>query len=316
MPKLLIIDGNAVMHRSFHAYPPFTDKNEAPIGAVYGFFAMLLKVLATIDPQYLIICFDRPKPTFRKNMYAGYQAKRPKMNDDLSLQMKTVHAAINLIQVPIFEIDGYEADDLIGTLSVQAVNHVDNCDRLEVIVFSGDRDLLQLVNSQVKILAPITGMTKFIIFDEKTVLEKFNILPKQIIDYKALVGDGSDGYPGVTGIGPKTAGELINKYQTLENIYKKLGEINPKIANKLANDAEQAILCKKLATIILDAPVHLNLNQGNLKNFTTEKFTRMFEIYGFNSLKNRLSFFKKSENIPEKKSKLKSLKNENQMSLI
>ena len=312
MEKLLIIDGNHLMHRSFHAYPPFTDSNNNQIGAVYGFFAILIKVIELIKPTHLIICFDRPSPTFRKNMFANYQIKRTKMDDDLVSQMQIIHDALNQLNLPIFEIDGYEADDLIGTLAFQTEKEKD----LETIIFSGDRDLLQLVNSKVKILAPITGVTKFILFDSQTVKEKFGINPNQIIDYKALVGDASDGYPGVAGVGPKTAVELLNRYETIEKIFENINLVPVKIAKKLADSAETCVLCKKLATIVLDAPIHMDLEKADLTNITENKLLEVFDKYGFNSLKNRIFFLKKQVNktITAKPQILK--KNENQMSLI
>ncbi len=304
--KLLIIDGNHLMHRAFHAYPTLTDSQEQPIGAVYGFFSLLLRVIQLTQITHLVICFDRPSPTFRKNMFANYQIKRAKMDDGLATQMVTIHEALNEIGVPIFELDGYEADDLMGTLAYQAAK-----ENIETIIFSGDRDLLQLINERVKILAPVTGVTQFILFDEEKVKEKFGITPIQIIDYKALIGDGSDGYPGVNGIGPKTAVNLINQYPTVEDIFKNLKNIPEKISLKLANGAEIAVLCKKLATILLDVPVHLEIEKADIKNFTKEQFLAVFDKYNFNSLKNRLGYFKKDLEKTNKKTK-----NENQMSLI
>ncbi|TMI79057.1 MAG: DNA polymerase I, partial [Bacteroidetes bacterium] len=188
MKKLLIIDGNAIVHRAFHAYPPLTRGDGKLIGAVYGFFAMLIKMLEEVKPDYLVVTFDRPAPTFRKLLYAGYQAHRPQMADGLSGQITLLHEALELVGIPIFEIDGYEADDLIGTIAYQVKN-------LETIILSGDRDLLQLVNDHTKVLIPIVGITKFTLYDPQQVEEKFGIKPSQFVDYKALVGDASDGYP-------------------------------------------------------------------------------------------------------------------------
>lgn len=285
--RLLIIDGNAILHRAYHALPPLTNKTGEVVNAVYGFFSMLLKIMEEIKPEFLAVCFDRPKPTFRKAMYAGYQAKRPKMADDLSSQIVIVHTALEQIGIPIFEVDGYEADDLIGTLSVQAVEL--NLDQaVEVIIVSGDRDLLQLVNHKVKMLAPITGISNMILFDSAKVQEKFGIEPKQIIDYKALVGDNSDGYPGVSGIGPKTAAMLLKKFGSFEEIYTNLGKIEPKLAERLAIDAEQAALAKKLATIILDAPISLDLEKCAVLTSWPKAMQIVFTGLGFTSLQKRL----------------------------
>ena len=284
MARLLLIDGNAILHRAYHAYPPnFTDKEGNPTNAIYGFFAMLLKLLDDVKPEYLAICFDRGAPTFRMNMYAGYHENRPQMKDDLASQVPRLHAAIDEIGIPHFGVEGYEADDLLGTLSVQAKEK-----GLETIIVTGDRDLLQLVNHKVQVLMPLVGITKTMLFDEERVKEKYGVRPDQFIDYKALVGDQSDGYPGVTGIGPKTAASLLQKYSTFENLYKSISELPPQVGEKLAVDAEQAALAKQLATIHLDAPVHLKVEDCTVAEFDKQKFAKVFEELGFASLKNRL----------------------------
>lgn len=349
--KLLVIDGNHIMHRAYHAFPPLTSLSGAPVQAVYGFFSMLIKFMEETKPTHIIVCFDKAAPTFRKAMYAGYQSERPKMADDLSGQFLIMHESLEKIGIPIFEVDGYEADDLIGTLAFQAsrgtvgsfspvgtpaslanaanaVRDVGNPsspatpsqDFIETVILSGDRDLLQLVNHSTKVLAPIIGITKFILFDEKTVEEKFGIKPDQIPDYKALIGDNSDNYPGVMGIGPKTAVNLLTEYKTIEDLYKNIGVLPEKIGKKLALDAEQAVLCKKLATIVLDAPVHLDLEAADLNNFTKEKVLSVFSEFGFNTIKKRVGVFPDTiehtaspKNVREIN---KKTKNENQLSLI
>jgi DNA polymerase-1 len=268
----------------------------------------------------LAVCFDKEKPTFRQQLYAGYQAQRPKMANDLVPQIVVVHDVLQKMGVAIFEVDGYEADDLIGTLAAKAFQRTedrgqktdsrktDKSDDTEhpssvssairtqssvvsplgVIVVSGDRDMLQLVNSHVKVLAPIKGITEMILFDEKRVEEKYGIKPSQIIDYKALVGDASDNYPGVKGIGPKTAALLLKEHGSFENMYKAINSLPPKIAEKLATDAEQAALAKKLATIVTDAPITLNISDCLWANFNTEGLKEEFERLGFKSLIKRL----------------------------
>ena len=287
MKKLILIDGNAILHRAYHALPPLTNKEGIIVNAVYGFFSMFLKILEDQKPDFTIVCFDKKAPTFRKELFVGYQAKRPKMSDDLVPQIKFVHNILREAKVEIFEVDGYEADDLIGTIANQSQK-----ERLEVFIVSGDRDLLQLVNSRVKMIAPITGLTNMIIYDEALVWQKYAILPSQMVDYKALVGDSSDNYPGVAGIGPKTASELINEYKNLENIYKNLEKIkskNPNLALKLAQGAEAAGLAQKLAGVVLDAPITLNTKKADMKYFDKEGLIREFEKFGFKSLLGRLS---------------------------
>jgi DNA polymerase-1 len=283
MKKLVLIDGNAIIHRAFHALPPLSTKDNQPINAVYGFFMMLLKIVEDLNPEYLVVCFDKKAPTFRKQLYVGYQATRPKPSDDLIPQFDMVHKALDSAKIKHFEVDGYEADDLIGTIAKSAKEK-----NLQTVIVSGDRDLLQLVNNQVLMLAPIIGMTKMTLFDETKVREKYGLEPWQIVDYKAFVGDSSDNYPGVTGIGPKTAAILLNKYQTLEGVYEHLAELSPQIQEKLANDAEQAALAKKLATIVLDAPVKFEEFEAEIGKIDRKELKKVFEKFGFKSLLGRL----------------------------
>lgn len=288
MSTLLIIDGNAIVHRAFHALPPLTDSKGEVVNAIYGFFSMLLKVIEDTKPTHVAICFDRPKPTFRKSLYAGYQAHRPQMADGLSSQITKLHQALEKVHFTIFELDGFEADDLIGTLAYQAVKNY----QIQVKILTGDRDLLQLVNPHVKVLAPIMGITKMIEYDEKAVEEKYSIKPSQFIDYKALIGDQSDGYPGITGIGPKTAANLLQKFKTFENLYTNIQNIAPKTAEKLAIDAEQAALAKKLATILTDAPIALKIDKCLLAHTTKEDLYQLCDEFTFNSLRKRVESMK------------------------
>jgi DNA polymerase-1 len=312
MKKLILIDGNAILHRAFHALPPLTNKDGIPTNAVYGFFMMLFKIIEDLRPEYLIVCFDRKKPTFRKEMYVGYQAKRPKMSDELVPQVDIVHKALDSAKISHFGIDGYEADDLIGTFSKQGAEK-----SLEVIIVSGDRDLLQLVNKHVLLLAPIVGITKMILFDEAKVKEKYGINSSQFIDYKAIVGDASDNYPGVTGIGPKGAADLLNKYQNLENIYTHIRELPLPIQEKLAQDAEQCAMAKKLATIILDAPLTLDENKAEISKMDKKALRKFFESLSFNSLLGRLDKMSKTEEkVDSEKPKSQEKNKDDQMSLL
>lgn len=294
MQKLILIDGNAILHRAFHALPPLTNKKGEIVNAVYGFFLMFLKIMQDFKPSYVVVCFDRPKPTFRKQLYAGYQAKRPKMSEDLVPQIKIVHDVLEKAKISIFEIDGYEADDLIGTVVRQVTERKDDrrTSSIEVIIVTGDRDMLQLLNRNVKAAMPIVGITNMAVFDEKKTEEKYGIKPSQFIDFKALVGDASDNYSGVAGVGPKTAKLLLQKYETLEEIYKNLDKVvekNPNLAKKLAEGAESAGLAKKLATIVTDAPITLDIEKCSFRHFDTEGIRQSFEDLGFKSLLKRLS---------------------------
>jgi DNA polymerase-1 len=296
MKKLLLIDGNAILHRGYHAYPPLTNPKGEMINAVFGFFSMLLTVYADQKPDYLVVCFDRGKPTFRMNMYAGYHAHRPKMADDFFPQVAIVHELLEKMNVQIFELDGYEADDLIGTIAHKTVLNVEpsktktqnHSDEIDVVIVTGDRDLLQLVNGHVKVLMPLTGFTKTVLFDEEKVEEKYGVHPRQFVDYKALIGDASDGYPGVTGIGPKTAAKLLQEHGTFEKLYQDVGSLPEKIGLKLATDAEQAALAKQLATIVTDSPIQFDLMKCASSDFDIKALREAFKEQGFNSLQARL----------------------------
>lgn len=334
MQKLLLIDGNAMLHRAYHALPPLTNSKGEVVNAAYGFFSMLVNVLVDQKPDYLVVCFDKAAPTIRQTMYAGYHAHRPKMADDFVPQVAFVHEWLERMNVSVFELDGYEGDDLVGTIATKAVlgrtgshsedarqnikdsttesrslsesrqsakvsNEViaestfsssenENSAPLEVVILTGDRDLLQLVNPHVKVLMPITGISKTALFDEKAVEEKYGVHPSQFVDYKALIGDASDGYPGVTGIGPKTASKLILEYGSFENLYQHVGDLPEKVGLKLATDAEQAALAKKLATIITDAPIQFDITKCACADFDAKALRETFKEQGFKTLTARL----------------------------
>ncbi len=300
MKKLVLIDGNAILHRAFHALPPLSTKDGKPTNAVYGFFSMLFKIIGDLKPEYLIVCFDRKAPTFRKQMYVGYQATRPALSDDLSPQFGMVHKALDEAKIVHCGVDGYEADDLIGTLSKQAKEK-----NIQTIIVSGDRDLLQLVNSHVLMLAPIVGITNMTLFDEAEVKEKYGLKPPQIVDYKALVGDASDNYPGVSGIGPKTASNLIDKYGDLENLYAHISELAKPLQEKLATDAEAAVLAKKLATIVKDAPVKLEEDDAEVSKIDYKSLKKEFEKLGFKSLLKRIQDTTSDKKVEPTKNKSK-----------
>jgi DNA polymerase-1 len=201
----LLIDGSAIVHRAYHAMPFFSKKDGTPTGAIYGFFSMFLKVMHQLEPAHVVVAFDRPKPNFRQQLYVGYQAQRPKMESDLSLQFQKIIEILGKARIATYAVDGYEADDIIGTLAEDAKKRGE-----EVIILTGDRDMLQLVNGMTKVLMPVKGISEVIWMDAEKVREKYGIKPDQFVDVKALQGDASDNYPGVPGVGPKTAANLIN----------------------------------------------------------------------------------------------------------
>lgn len=279
----LIIDGNAILYRAYHAIPMLTKSDGQPVNAIYGFLGMLLTLIQEQKPSHIAVAFDRSAPTIRQSMYAGYHEQRPPMDPELSSQVPRLEELLVTFGIPLFYSDGYEGDDMIGTLATQAVK-----EKIDVLVVTGDRDMLQLVNGHVKVLMPILGITKTVIFDEKAVEEKYGVKPGQFVDYKALIGDQSDGYPGVTGIGPKTAATMLQKYGTFENLFEHLGELSERQSLMLATDAEQASLAKKLAAIICDAPISLHKEQCEVKNLHVEDLREAFRKYEFNTLLKKL----------------------------
>lgn len=284
MQKLLLIDGHAILHRAYHALPPLTNRSGMQTNAVYGFTTMLLRGLENLAPTHLVVAFDLPTPTFRQQQYTAYQAKRPEMEGNLKEQIPLVHELLDALKICYFEVPGYEADDVIGTLSKQTND--------EVVIVTGDRDMLQLINNKVKVCVPVKGFAQTKIYDHDAVVNEFGVTPSQWVDVKALKGDASDNYPGVRGIGPKTAEKLIQKYNTLENLFDKLDELakfEPKIAKKLAEGVESAGMSQKLAKIVTDVPVHLDLNKSNINNIDWTQGTKfMREILGFRSIADKI----------------------------
>lgn len=301
MKRFVIIDGNAILHRAFHALPPLTTKDGELVNAVFGFSSMLLRVVENLQPNYLVVTFDRPKPTFRKTLYAGYQANRPKMDEGLSSQIERVHEVVNTMNIPIYEVDGFEADDVIGTIA-EKIKTIPSRKNVETVIVTGDRDILQLVDGVTKVCMPVKGLVETKTYGIKDVEEKFGIHPSQMVDYKALVGDASDNYPGVSGIGPKTAVSLIQAFGTLEEIYSHIGQIqSEKVRRLLTENAELAALSKKLATIVRDVPLSFDETSMTLPSLDTPQVKALFTTLDFKSLITRLSFISSHSDSEEAK---------------
>ncbi len=301
MQRLVLLDGNAILHRAYHALPSsLTNPKGEPTNAVYGFVAILLKVITDLKPTHLAVAFDRPAPTFRKKLLKSYQAHRPEMEDNLSSQVDKVHTVVSAFQIPIFEMDGFEADDMIATIATKSQKQGMD----EIVVVTGDRDLLQLVNHKVKLFMPVKGLNEAKLFGEKETEERMGVTPAQIPDLKALMGDASDNYPGVAGIGPKTAIGLIQQFGNVANIYKKLNQIkNPSVLEKLKKDKDNALLSYKLAVVVRDAPIEFNPNQARLaEDLLTRQVINAFGELGFKTLLKRLTELSKKQVKPEKKS--------------
>jgi DNA polymerase-1 len=303
--KLVVIDGNAVMHRAYHALPPLTSPDGTIVNAVYGFLMMLFKVVSDLNPTHLAVCFDVGKPTFRQKEHPEYWANRPKADAEFISQMGVIHEVLEKMGIPIFEAEGYEGDDAIGPIVKKA-----ETEGFENVVVTGDRDLLQLANAKTKLYMPIKGLTEATLFDEEKVFEKYGVRPSQWVDYKALRGDASDNYSGVVGIGPRTAEELIKTYGTLERIYKNIKKLPEKIALKLNDGEKMAELSKHLAQIVTDVPIEIDLNKTRIMPFDREEVTSEFEKWGFRTLVKRAKEGKKStlDFIREERGKAKEKK--------
>jgi len=282
----ILIDANSLIHRSFHALPPFTGPNGEATGALYGVASMLLKVLREQKPDYVAAFFDRPEPTFRKEMFTEYKIHRPKAPDELVSQIIEAHNLFSAFSIKTYEAPGFEADDLIGVGAKQ----LKLIDYIKVKILTGDSDILQVIeNDKVVVESPLKGISEMKIYDSAAVQEKYDGLkPEQIPDYKGLVGDSSDNIPGVLGIGPKTAIPIIQKYGTLENFLE--NGRDEKQFEKIADQKEQALLSKQLATINYEAPLEIeNVNEIKFSGLPKQKLLAYFEKFGFKSLIKRIS---------------------------
>ncbi len=286
--KLMVIDGNALVHRAFHALPPLETKQGELVNAVYGFITIFFKALKELKPQYVAVTFDKAKKTFRDEIYAEYKATRVKAPQELYDQIPKIKEFLTLFKIPIYELEGYEADDVIGTI---ANDEKINQPNIETIIVTGDLDTLQLVDKNTKVYSLKRGISDTIIYDEKNVKQRYDGLkPDQLIDYKALKGDPSDNIPGVAGIGEKTAIELLKEFKTLDNLYKHLDspKIKDSVKEKLKLNKDKAFLSQELATIVLKAPIKFKLADAKLKPYDKQGLINLFQEYQFTSLLNKL----------------------------
>lgn len=284
----VIFDGNALLHRAFHALPPLATKKGELVNAVYGFISVLLKVLKDIKPKYAAVAFDRKEPTFRHDLYPEYKAQRIKAPQELYDQLPRIKEVVEAFNLPLLELKGYEADDIIGTLAKKF--HQNN--NIETLIVTGDMDTLQLVDDHIKVLTLKRGIGDEIIYDQMEVKKRYGLNPEQMIDFKALRGDPSDNIPGVHGIGEKTASQLLEKYHTLEGVYETLkkGKLKAgqRVAELLKEHKEDALLSKKLARIDLKAPVKFALNDGVVGDYDLQKVYELFSELEFKSLLQKL----------------------------
>lgn len=290
--KLVLLDSHAIIHRAYHALPEFMNSRGEPTGAIYGLATMLFKIITDLKPDYIVACFDLPKKTFRHEAYDDYKAGRAKADEALVAQLIRARDFFRACSIPVYDCEGFEADDLLGTIVKQL-----SMSDVDIIIASGDMDTLQLVKDEkVQVYTLKKGINDTILYNEKKVSERFGFSPKYLPDYKGLRGDPSDNIIGIKGIGEKTATILISKYGTIENIYKainknddlkKLG-ITDRVLTLLKEGEEEAIFSKTLATIRLDAPIVFNLPEKIWKETVEkEKVAIFFRELEFKSLQNR-----------------------------
>jgi DNA polymerase-1 len=294
-PLLVLFDGNAIVHRAFHAFGATKTRQATPltisrtgevVSAVYGFALMLLKVLNELKPTHFAVAFDKKGPTFRHELFDGYKAQRPPMPEELGSQINRVKQMVNTFKIPLFEVDKFEADDVLGTLSQKAA-----AQGIDTVIVTGDADTMQLVSPHVKVLYPKAGraFSDTALFDEAAVRQKYGVGPEHIADLKALVGDPSDNIPGVKGIGDKTAVKLIGDFGSVEDIYKHLDEVEPpKLQQKLRENESIARQSKELATIVTQMPVEFNLDEMRVTRFDRQQTADLFRELEFFSLLPRL----------------------------
>ncbi len=287
--RLIIIDSNSIIHRAFHALPVLTTKKGELVNAVYGFLLVFFKAIREFQPDFIVACFDSPGPTFRHKKFEEYKAKRPPTPKDLVSQFPKVKEILNAFNVSIFEKKGFEADDLIGTITKKFPE-------IEKIILSGDLDTLQLIDPQTKVYLLRRGVKETILYNESRVQEKYQGLgPAGLVDFKALRGDPSDNIPGLPGIGEKTAVELILKFGSLENLYKELEKnsektktLKPKLKENLLKYKKQAILAAALVKIERNILLDVDLKKCHWQEYDKTKVVQFLKALEFESLINRL----------------------------
>lgn len=283
--KLLLVDGSALLHRAYHAYPPLTSKTGEVVGAVYGVTSILISALDLEKPSHAMVAWDLPKPTFRHVKYVGYKAQRPKADAEMVEQIPLVKEMIDAMGIVQVEKEGFEADDIIGTLSKNRDGNV--------VILTGDQDTMQLVNEYVRVLTPAKGANPPVLYGPDEVFNKYGVHPEQIVDYKALIGDSSDNIPGVAGIGPKGAANLIKMFGSLERIYEELNSPIPnsqilKLKDKLVAGKESAFLSQDLSRIVTDMTIAVALEQMEYRGLRGQALQVKLEELGFKSLVKRI----------------------------
>ncbi|MBI3600263.1 MAG: hypothetical protein HY097_06435 [Nitrospinae bacterium] len=282
-PGLFLIDGSSYIYRAFFALPRLSNSKGLPTNAVYGFARMLLKIIKDEKPDYLAVVFDSKGETFRHREYAEYKSHRPEMPDELVPQIPYIRQLVEAFNISIFQKEGYEADDLIGTAVTAAENK-----GFDITIVSGDKDMLQLITSNVKMLDTLKNK----VYKENEVIEKFGVGPDKVVEVIGLMGDSSDNIPGVPGIGEKTAASLIKEFGSIENLLKNLDKVGkPSLREKLKNHTEQALLSRRLAVINRDIELDTPIEDLKLKDVHNDKLIALLSELEFSTLLNLSPMF-------------------------
>jgi DNA polymerase-1 len=279
MKKLFLVDVSSLFFRAFYAVRPLSSPSGLPTNAIYGFLSMLMKLLKDEKPEYLVFCYDRKEPSFRKEIFQDYKAHRTEMPEDLAPQIPYIKKLAEVMGIPSLEIPGYEADDLIGTLTCLGRKH-----RMEVFIVSGDKDFAQLLEEHVFLYDTM----KSVKIDTQAAVEKWGVPPSQFVDYLALVGDSSDNIPGVKGIGPKGAQKLLEEFKSLEGIYENLDQIKGATKDKLVVGKEDAFLSRKLSAIVTECPIDMDLGQYRRKPFHRPELMSLFDELNFKNFEKNI----------------------------
>jgi DNA polymerase I len=288
MDKLVLIDGNSLIHRAYHAYPELTSKSGDPVGAVYGFVSMLLNLLIKLSPSHVVVAWDVSGKLKRKEEFEAYKANRKPMDESLVTQLEITKKVVKIIGIPQFGVEGVEADDLIGSLAKKSV---EDYPETQVVIVTGDRDSLQLVKDrQVVVYMPIRNKYSKgnYVFDEERVREDYQMPPSSLVDLKALMGDSSDNLPGVKGVGKVQGTRLIVDYLSLDGVYENLDQVNGRLRALLESGKDMAYKCRELAKIDEDVDMGVEWDDCKLSSYDKAKAVEMFEDLGFVSLLDKL----------------------------
>src|ERR671911_1669360 len=285
MERLMLLDGYGLVYRGYFALPPLTTSKGDLVNGVFGFASIVLRGLQDLQPDYLAVAFDLQGPTFRHGDSAVYRATRQRMPDDLRDQFPKVREVVKALRIPVYEMPGFEADDVIGTITRQMEANED----IETTIVTVDLDMLQLVTPRVRLMTTRSGVENTIMYDVARIDERFGLRPNQMVDYKALKGDPTDNIPGVPGVGEKTAAKLIREFGSLDELFARIDEVTPeKLRDKLREHFDQVQMGRELSRIVRDLPVEIDLEAARLGDYDRDTVVRLFREYEFRTLIERL----------------------------